>query len=1153
MAPLGSRQDCSPAEALHPSQGEPSLGAHRASQKWYVASWNVRTLLDVEGSIETARGFGDVSVVDERKVDQVLSELDRYGVVVAGLQETKWFGSKIYKVGKSVILSSGRDVPKEGGSRQRGEGVAIVMSGPAVSAWKAGGSQWKAWSSRLVTATLETGKGKSGRLHVLSCYAPTFAASREEKDKFFDLLQDALSAIPSGECYVMLGDFNARVGSRAVDDDEWWYERGPHGYGELNEAGRDLLSFLSTNEATVCNTWFQKRRIYKQTWQHPKSHKWHCIDYVIMRKEHRRKCLDVCVKRGANCNTDHSMVRAKLVVGQSARSFRRASGRTGVKRWNVAKLQGGCEDDRGMVTANGRFLESVRKGLKEKWDTGKNVEEKWNVLSSVMCDAAKEWLGYEDRRQPDWFRESEVDLKPLFAERNRMHTVWISDGREASRRKYADARRVARHAVRVAKDAWFQRKASEAERGRNGGKVVWQCIRDIQRGRRGLVPVRSAVVQDENGNSCTTTEAQQERWRRHFSKILNIQSDFDMEELSRVRQRPTRNEMTEVPSEEEVMNAVGKLRNGKAGGESGILPEMVKAACCEEEFVNKLLDLVKDVWEKGCTPCAWRDSILVPIPKKGDLSNCDNWRGISLLDVVGKVVARILQERLQKLAEDELPESQCGFRAGRSCTDMIFTVRQFVEKSWEHQSKAFLTFIDLKKAYDSVPRHAMWLALEKLGVSEQTIRLIRSFHDNMRARVRLEGMMLEEIQVRNGLHQGCCMAPVLFNLYTCLAVERWLEKVRGDEGVGMTIQYKLDRKLFRRYTKNASEQRVTECQFADDGAILASMRPGAEKAALVYQQTTRDFGLTVSIPKTKHMVTGRLVEEEDLAPIVLEGGEVEAVEEFPYLGSLVDSSGKMDADVSRRVAQASKAFGALRKAVFLDKDLKLSTKKRVYNACVLSVLLYGAECWIPLKRHEKRLNTFYHRCIRTILGISNRQQWSERITMAEVRRRWGDEETVSEKVQKRRLEWLGHLARMPDHRLPKVMLFSWLPQPRPRCGPRKRWRDVVRKDLRNVEVGEHEWYAEASRSRAGWRVLCQVGLVNGREARTSQASTVVRDVVCELCSRSFRRESDKQRHKCLDERQKPVCEQRGATQCSQCQRWFRSRGGLAVHRCMPEV
>ena len=62
-----------------------------------------------------------------------------------------------------------------------------------------------------------------------------------------------------------------------------------------------------------------------------------------------------------------------------------------------------------------------------------------------MCDAVKEWLGYEDRWQPDWFQESEVDLKPLFAERNRMHTVWLSDGRETSRRKYADAHKAARH------------------------------------------------------------------------------------------------------------------------------------------------------------------------------------------------------------------------------------------------------------------------------------------------------------------------------------------------------------------------------------------------------------------------------------------------------------------------------------------------------------------------------------------------------------------------------------------------------------------------------------------------------------------------------------------------------------------------------------
>ena len=102
---------------------------------------------------------------------------------------------------------------------------------------------------------------------------------------------------------------------------------------ELNEAGKELLSFLSTNQASVCNTWFD---IHKQTWQHLKSCRWHCIDYVIMRKRNRRKCLDVSVMRGADCNTDHRMLRAKIVVG-GKKLFRRRV--VAVRRLDVAKLK----------------------------------------------------------------------------------------------------------------------------------------------------------------------------------------------------------------------------------------------------------------------------------------------------------------------------------------------------------------------------------------------------------------------------------------------------------------------------------------------------------------------------------------------------------------------------------------------------------------------------------------------------------------------------------------------------------------------------------------------------------------------------------------------------------------------------------------------
>ena len=116
--------------------------------------------------------------------------------------------------------------------------------------------------------------------------------------------------------------------------------------------------------------------------------------------------------------------------------------------------------------------------------------------------------------------------------------------------------------------------------------------------------------------------------------------------------------MEEPPSEEELVKAVRSLKYGKIRGESGILPEIVKAGCQSDGFRGLLLDLVHTAWREKKVPQEWANFVLVPVPKKGDLSCCDNRRGISLLDVVGKVVSRILQDWLQQLAEKVLSELQ---------------------------------------------------------------------------------------------------------------------------------------------------------------------------------------------------------------------------------------------------------------------------------------------------------------------------------------------------------------------------------------------------------------------------------------------------------------------------------------------------------------
>ena len=150
---------------------------------------------------------------------------------------------------------------------------------------------------------------------------------------------------------------------------------------------------------------------------------------------------------------------------------------------------------------------------------------------------------------------------------------------------------------------------------------------------------------------------------------------------------------------------------------------------------------------------------------------------------------------------------------------------------------------------------------------------------------------------------------------------------------------------------------------------------------------------------------------------------------------------------------------------------------------------------------------------------------------------------------KRCLEWLGHLAKMPEERTPKMCLFSWLPQPHPRGGPRLRWRDLIRRDLSDLKVPEESWFNEAATSRPHWRSIYKEGLIDIVDNTRAAPDPSENQVKSDECHRCFKRKSDKKRHKCISERQKPVSEQCGAVQCTRYRRWLRSLGGLAVHRC----
>ena len=129
---------------------------------------------------------------------------------------------------------------------------------------------------------------------------------------------------------------------------------------------------------------------------------------------------------------------------------------------------------------------------------------------------------------------------------------------------------------------------------------------------------------------------------------------------------------------------------------------MIKAG--GRKIRNEIHKLNISIWNKKDLPKEWKESIIVPMYKKGDKTDYSNYRGIALLPKKYKTLSNILLSRLTLGAEKIIGDQQCGFLRNRATTDHIFCIRHLLEKKWEYDEAMHQLFIDFKKAYDSIRR-----------------------------------------------------------------------------------------------------------------------------------------------------------------------------------------------------------------------------------------------------------------------------------------------------------------------------------------------------------------------------------------------------------------------------------------------------------------
>ena len=167
--------------------------------------------------------------------------------------------------------------------------------------------------------------------------------------------------------------------------------------------------------------------------------------------------------------------------------------------------------------------------------------------------------------------------------------------------------------------------------------------------------------------------------------------------------------------------------------------------------VVTLCKLLNSIMITETIPSAWRDSVLVPIFKeKGDIQECKNYRGIKLLTHTFKIWERVLDRRVRECTD--IHESQFGFMPGRSTTDATFILKQTIEQYREGQKDICVTFIDLEKAYDRVPREEIWRTMRERLVPEKYVKLVQDMYTGCRTKVRTVAGESSKFNVEVGLH-----------------------------------------------------------------------------------------------------------------------------------------------------------------------------------------------------------------------------------------------------------------------------------------------------------------------------------------------------------------------------------------------------------------
>ncbi|KAH6569208.1 hypothetical protein BASA60_008270 [Batrachochytrium salamandrivorans] len=408
----------------------------------------------------------------------------------------------------------------------------------------------------------------------------------------------------------------------------------------------------------------------------------------------------------------------------------------------------------------------------------------------------------------------------------------------------------------------------------------------------------------------------------------------------------------------QIAAALLQMSSRKAPGDDGITTAFYQAALYmpantqegvpPTPFARALLRVCGQVFASATIPRAWLCASIVSIDKKdGDPLNPGDKRGIALINVGLKLVCKVLQMRIERFVETNnlLSYEQAGFRKREECVGQVVSLVDIIQRRQNAGLNTHVLFIDIRKAFDTVPVGALLWKLQNMGFPRRTLAFLKALYTSSSARARAGSLLSDPFPVQRGVRQGCPLSGLLFNLF----INDILDGIAPITVPGLLRDMNPIRGLM----------------YADDVAVFADSEQSLLAASTAIEQWANRWEMQFGVTKCGIIsFTGHLAPRLDTPlDIRLHGQLVSRVESYKYLGVLIDSKLDHSAWLKQKRFALEHTISALH-PVLANHQLTVNYRSRIFSAVVMGKAYYGIELVGGNKSHLAPLQTTINKGVR---------------------------------------------------------------------------------------------------------------------------------------------------------------------------------------------